>query len=1150
MMAVAIMPLSPRPRRSSPRPAVWLLTVLAATPALAQERAPGLAFPQTATSPSIRSLLDAGRYPDAEQAALSLVHGLEPAEATRPLELADAIDLLLEARRRANHASAPGTVDYGQRGLRLKEAGLGPEDPGIATTLHELGYILRLQRRTREARPLVERALAIREQVFGADAIQAAATRQLLALTDLDVRDFVHAEEHLRRALAVAERVEGPQGLLVASTCYFLGVAASFQADFDASVTWLRRAIDIFEAIRGPDHPDLAPSLDRFASSNEALGDLQTARQYFERAIRLTGRTTGATQAQYFRLLEFAILLDAMGDTREAIARGDEALSLAERLQGPESAGVAIALQRTATFRHGIGDYEGARTRIDRAMAIWRTLGGSGQHVGEALGELAALSESEGRLGDAISLADQAVASLGGAQTDDRIKSIVLETRGRILTSLGRYAEARTTLDEARRLSESSTDGELRSLLAQALLSLALVDQRLGRLDEARAAATRAIELFSAYQGADHPNVAAARGRYAEVLAASGATAQAWPELEATERLAVAHVRLIGGTLPEREALRYLRERPSGLGLALTLATRADAGPDTAARAWQVVAAGRGVVLDELAARQHDIVTAGTPAVRERLDAFVRARTRLANLVVRGPEDTPLDRYKTMLAEARERRAVAEQALADVSQPFRAERARNGAGLPQILSRLSPGQALVAYVRYDRVGAAADRAAPAPPDARPGTPVAEYAAFVAVAGGAPRLVRLGPAAQIEQRIGEWRAQIDAEIEGGGIGARRLEAAYRRVGAALRRQIWDPLAPSLRGATSVFVVADGALHLVDLAALPVGTTRYLIESGPTLHHLLAERDLIRVEAAAPGRGLLVMGAPDFNQASSTADDRLVQRQTRPTPAAEGALATDVTRGTPSRSPSCEPFTRLSFRPLGDAGREARTVSDLWRASRAAGRPAGQGDEAGDMLELTGRIATETAFKTLAPGRRVVHLATHGFFLDGRCGTGARRGPAGQAPGAVSVVTADDSPLLRAGLALAGANRRTAADADRDDGILTAEEVAAVNLAGVEWAVLSACNTGVGDWVAGEGVLGLRRAFEMAGAHTVIMSLWPVGDATTASWMARLYRQRFVARARTLEAVRAASLGLLRDARARGASTHPARWAGFIAAGDWR
>jgi CHAT domain-containing protein/tetratricopeptide (TPR) repeat protein len=1149
------MQLLPRNLRYSLRPAVWLLALLAATPAFAhrQERAPAVALPETSTSSSIRSLLDGGRYLDAEQAALVLVHRLEPASATTPLDLADAIDLLLEARRRGNRPSAPGTLDYGQRGLRLKEAGLDPMDPGVATTLHELGYVLRFQRRTKEARPLVERALAIRERAFGSDSIQAATTLQLLAMADMDVRDFVHAEERLRRALTIGERVEGPQGLFVASTCHFLGVAASFRADFDASVTWLRRAIDIFEATRGPDYPDLAASLERFASSSEALGDLQTARQYYDRAIGLAARTTGATQAQYFRLLEFAILLDTMGDTREAIARGDEALALAERLRGPESAGVAIALQRAASFRHGIGDYDGARARIERAMAIWRKVGGSAQHVGEALGELAALSESEGRLDDALALADQALASFAGSETDDRIRTIVLQTRGRILASLGRHSEARATLDDARRLNESSHDGELRSLLAQSLLSLALVDQRLGRLDEATSAAMRAIELFSAYQGPDHPNVAAARGRYAEILAESGALERAWPELEATERLAIAHVRLIGGTLPEREALRYVRGRPSSLGLAMTLATRPSAGSHEAARAWQVVAAGRGVVLDELAARQHDVVNAGTPAVRARLEDFVRARTRLANLVVRGPEDTPLERFKTMLAEARERRAVTEQALADVSQPFRAERSRHRAGLSQMLSMLAPGQALVAYVRYDRVGDAADRASSAA-DARPAAAVAEYAAFVATAGTAPRLVRLGTAARLEQSIGDWRAQIDAEMAGGGIGARRLEAAYRRAGAALRRQIWDPLAPSLRQATAVFVVADGALHLVDLAALPVGTTRYLIESGPTLHYLLAERDLIRDDAVAAGRGLLVMGAPDFDRASPVEAEPRVQLPIRPTSMAAASPARDLTEGTLSRSASCEAFTQLSFRPLGDARREARTVSDLWRASRAAaGSPVSPGDEAGDMLELTGRIATETAFKTLAPGRRVLHLATHGFFLDGRCATGARRG---SAPGAVSVATADDSPLLRAGLALAGANRRNSfstdagADADREDGILTAEEVAAVNLAGVEWAVLSACNTGVGDWVAGEGVLGLRRAFEVAGAHTVIMSLWPVGDATTASWMARLYRQRFVARAPTLEAVRAASLGLLRDARARGASTHPARWAGFIAAGDWR
>ena len=100
------------------------------------------------------------------------------------------------------------------------------------------------------------------------------------------------------------------------------------------------------------------------------------------------------------------------------------------------------------------------------------------------------------------------------------------------------------------------------------------------------------------------------------------------------------------------------------------------------------------------------------------------------------------------------------------------------------------------------------------------------------------------------------------------------------------------------------------------------------------------------------------------------------------------------------------------------------------------------------------------------------------------------------------------MLLSGLAFAGANRRLSAPIDQDDGILTAEEVAAsLDLQGVEWAVLSACDTGLGQIMAGEGVLGLRRAFQIAGARTVIMSLWSVDDsAPPRTWMRALYEGR--------------------------------------------
>jgi CHAT domain-containing protein len=142
------------------------------------------------------------------------------------------------------------------------------------------------------------------------------------------------------------------------------------------------------------------------------------------------------------------------------------------------------------------------------------------------------------------------------------------------------------------------------------------------------------------------------------------------------------------------------------------------------------------------------------------------------------------------------------------------------------------------------------------------------------------------------------------------------------------------------------------------------------------------------------------------------------------------------------------------------------------------------------------------------------------------------------------------MLGAGLVLAGASRRGDRPAGIDDGILTAEEISALDLGGVEWAVLSACDTGTGVVRAGEGIFGLRRAFQIAGVRTVIVSLWPVEDRLARIWMERLYAARLSRHRSTADAVRDASLALLSDRRQRHASTHPLYWSGFVAAGDWK
>jgi CHAT domain-containing protein len=200
----------------------------------------------------------------------------------------------------------------------------------------------------------------------------------------------------------------------------------------------------------------------------------------------------------------------------------------------------------------------------------------------------------------------------------------------------------------------------------------------------------------------------------------------------------------------------------------------------------------------------------------------------------------------------------------------------------------------------------------------------------------------------------------------------------------------------------------------------------------------------------------------------------------------------------------------FAPLSGSGAEARVIKQLFPGASL----------------LTGSRASKAALEQVH-GPWILHIASHGFFLGSG---GDRAGPAAT------------NPLLRSGLALAGANR---ADLARGDGILTALEASGLDLWGTELVTLSACDTAVGQVRNGEGVYGLRRAFVLAGAETLVMSLWPVSDYVARDAMIGYYTRLRAGLGRG-DALRAAKLGILRQPNRR----NPYYWAGFIQSGDWR
>jgi len=490
---------------------------------------------------------------------------------------------------------------------------------------------------------------------------------------------------------------------------------------------------------------------------------------------------------------------------------------------------------------------------------------------------------------------------------------------------------------------------------------------------------------------------------------------------------------------------------------------------------------------------------------------------------------------------ARRRAGLTQRALAERSDAFgetaARERALAGASAESILSRLPPRSALVSYARFESPAEAGDS----------GRSRASYAAFVFKPGaGEPDLVCLGTCPAVDSLVRRLRVLTWNGRGKTGEEAQTAEAQWREAAAELRRTVYDPFADGLRGAERVYLVPDGELHHLNFASFPADAGRYLLETEPLFVYLSAERDLLAPRAST-GAGLLVLGGVDFDAAPGLPE--------------ELASASKGPRGAPValRGGEARPsgLDGVRFEPLPATAREAEAVERHWKS--ALSREAGMGD----AIRLTGVEASEGAFKRLAPGRRALHLATHGFFFGdsgsaeplGSQGGSGLRGVGGVAPagGAPERSPSIENPLLLSGLILAGANRRTEIRGDgtragEEDGILTADEIAALDLSSVECAVLSACDTGAGvALAAGEGVLGLRRAFQTAGARSLILSLWAVEDETALEWMRAFYAARLKRGNGASEAARDATLHLLRKLRGERKSTHPFRWAAFVAAG---
>jgi len=402
------------------------------------------------------------------------------------------------------------------------------------------------------------------------------------------------------------------------------------------------------------------------------------------------------------------------------------------------------------------------------------------------------------------------------------------------------------------------------------------------------------------------------------------------------------------------------------------------------------------------------------------------------------------------------------QARIDQQQRVREQAAKDERAslLSRVQERVPQGAVLLEMVKYRPID-------PKAPDAKRAE---RYGTYVIRAGSDPEYVDLGEAAPLEKLIAEFRTVL----------ANPDRPGARDLGRKLDEALMRPVRAKIGNATTLYVAPEGSLNLAPLSALVDEQGRFLLESY-TINYLASGRDLLYLGRAEPARGpALIIADPAFDQKASVS------------PAQAGVQ-------TRSRD-----FRSTKYDRLPGTATEAATLKKVLP----------------DAAVLTGTAATETATKKVA-GPRILHIATHGFFLQ-------------DLPGE------SEDPMLRSGLVFAGVNALSSAE---DDGVLTALEASNLDLRGTKLVVLSACETGLGEVRNGEGVFGLRRAFVVAGAETLLMSLWQVADEATKDLMTSYYSRLSKGEPRA-EALRQAQLAMLKDAK----TAHPFFWAAFISSGE--
>lgn len=997
----------------------------------------------------------------------------------------------------------------------------------------------------------LENLVALKPEEF--EQLKRAQKLEVDALTALNKGENAEAVQLATESLAIREKLLPTPNPQILSLVRLLGLAHLQQRQLQEAARYVPAALAMTEELYPEEkypagHPDLIRALSNMASFHNDTGDLTGAHADMVRALDVAEALfpveLGPRLELAKSLANLGYLEVEIGDFGAAQVHLERAIGVFEQIPAMEHDVVQVKQHLGRTLME-LGDVDGAQAIFEANIAFLEELDAAGstpqirRELVQAHIQMAEMHNVRKQHAAASAQGQKAVAIAEGLFPIEQFPQGhpfligVWNTQAQLLEQIDELKASREymlrALEAAERLYTEEEFPRGNNTFASLLNSLGISYLRSGELDQAQHYLGRSRAMYKKIYASEfypdgHPRLFSILTNYACLEARRGNLHAALELLLEVNLMQLTATEDILGDVSEQTMHRYFGQQQGLTNLLLTVISKMKDPPSGKMdQAYSILSDRKTAVLDAmLRFRGRQLALSDDEELLELSRSLQAARQELANQALGGkPSSDAVDPAKQV--------AELEAKLNQRLSAFELDTPPKMVVIPKTLEELSPDSALVDVMRYR----------PFDFEKLERTPD-HYGAIVlrGKQGSYHQFIDLGPAEKIDELVAEIRRQV--EQTGRAITTsdeKELEDQYKVPARQLHDLFFKPLEHALDGAKLLFVCPDGELTRIPLEALVDEQGDYIIESH-AISYVNNSSTLILGKPKG-AEGTVVFAAPDFKFNGA------------PTPPTDELAA--LLRGAPEteyRSAVPGDLRGLNWSPLPATVKEAAGIAEILAGNETYG----------PVVQATGAAALEETLKGLrAP--RILHLATHGYYLPSQTPEGEQEGDAATAERGgltaaqgLGTLKKQDNPLLRSGIVLAGANRPASDDESapaeaRDDGWVTAEEIGMLNLHGTELVVLSACETGLGDLRSGEGVAGLRRAFSYAGAGTLVTSLYKVPDSDTQKLMVDFYRGLADGKSKSA-ALRNAELKAIDERRKAEGAAHPFFWASFILIGDPR